>query len=742
MRRNRLALTGWCILAALGCAPLLPAYAQDATNALPSRPRVGLVLGGGGALGMAHVGVLEVLEELRVPVDCIAGTSMGAIIGGFYAAGMSPAEIRDMLVSLDWWDLLNDKTSREYLGFRRKQDNTRYLFDAELGFRPPWRVLFPPGLSAGQKLGILMRRETTAVASVRDFDELNIPFRAVATDLLTGEMVLLGSGNLPTALRASMAVPGVFTPIELDGRLLVDGGVVDNVPVDAAQAMNADIIIAVDVGALKAEAIKKDLSNFATVLAQSFLLMQRPSIQSRIKEADLLIQPDLTAHNAAEFHRAAQIIPPGAEATREHAAELAKWSVSEDEYATYLRKQRRTRLAPQQVAAVRVEGNRRVDERAIRSVIRSRPGEDVDFGKVESDVARVHGMGDFQTVSYEILASTGGCHIVYSVQEKPWGPGYLHFGLRLESNLDDESAWQFLLNYTLTRINRLGAELRMDAEAGSDQRADVEFYQPLAPSSSFFVAPRVGASSSVLPVFENDRRIASYDVNVTDAELAAGVNLREQGELRFGVVGGYASAERNAGAQDLPEIDGVIAGFTGRLTVDRLDHPFFARKGSYFQAAAFLSRPAIGAEENYDKVSVEYRKYVTFEPHTLQLTALGASSLNSDIPAYDRFTLGGLDTIAGLSRDQIAGQYAALAQIGYRYELARLPPALGRGLYAIVRYDAGNAWETRDDVSLDNLRHSIGFALAADTGIGPCGIGFAIADRDNQQFFFSVGTLF
>ncbi|OQA28039.1 MAG: NTE family protein RssA [Verrucomicrobia bacterium ADurb.Bin345] len=707
-----------------------------------ARPRIGLVLGGGGALGMAHVGVLEALEELRVPVDCIAGTSMGAIIGGFYAAGMSPAEIGELLIALDWWDLLNDKTSREYLGFRRKQDDARYLFDAELGFRPPWRVLVPPGLSAGQKLGILMRRETTAVASVRDFDSLNVPFRAVATDLISGETVILGSGNLPMALRASMAVPGIFTPVELDGRLLVDGGVVNNVPVDAAKAMNTDIIIAVDVGALKAEAIKKNLSNFATVLAQSFLLMQRPSIQSRIKEADVLIQPDLTAHSAADFHHAAQIIPPGADATRAHAEELSKWSVSEEEYAAYLRKQRRSRQPPQHVAAVRVDGNHRVDERAIRAVIVTRPEEELDFGTVERDVARIHGMGDFQTVVYEVRPSTGGCDVVYTVQEKPWGPGYLHFGLRLESNLDDESAWQFLLNYTLTRINRLGAELRMDADVGSDQRADIEFYQPLNPSAAFFVAPRVGSSSSVLPVFEDDRKIASYDVNLTDAELAAGMNIRDMGELRFGAVGGYGTAELNSGAEELPEFDGVIAGFTGRFTVDRLDHPFFARKGSYFQASAFLSRPAIGAEENYDKVSAEYRQCATVGSHTLQLSLLGASSLGSDIPVYDRFTLGGLDTLAGLSRDQLAGQYAGLIQVAYRYELARLPPALGRGIYAILRQDAGNAWDARGDISLSDLRYSTGLALAADTGIGPCGIGFAIADRENHQFFFSVGTLF
>ncbi len=720
----------------------IPEETSDTNPPQNSRPRIGLVLGGGGALGMAHVGVLKVLEELRVPVDCIAGTSMGAIIGGFYAAGMSPDEIGELLVNLDWWDLLNDKAAREDLNFRRRQDTARYLFDAEVGYRPPWRFLFPPGLSAGQKLGILMRRETTVVASIRDFDELNIPFRAVATDLLTGEMALLDHGNLALSMRASMAVPGIFTPVELDGRLLVDGGVVNNVPVDAAQAMQADIIIAVDVGALKAEAIKKNLSNFATVLAQSFLLMQRPSIQSRIKEADLLIQPDLAARNATEFHRAAQIIPSGAEATRAHAAELAKWSVSKEEYARYLQKQRRPPAAPQHVAAVRIEGNQRVDERVIRRVIRTRPGEEVDFEKVERDVARVHGMGDFQNVSYEIVSSTGGCEIVYSVQEKPWGPGYLHFGLRMESNLDNESAWQFLINYTLTRINRLGAELRMDIDIGSNQRAMAEFYQPLARSGLLFIAPRASGESSTLPVFEDDRRIATYDVNLWMSGLDAGLALSDAAELRLGALAGYGSAELSAGAEDLPELNGPIAGFTANLVVDRLDHPFFARKGNYFQAYAFLSRPLIGAEENYDKVSAEYQQHVSFGRHTVQMTVMGASSLGSDIPLYDRFTLGGLDTIGGLSQNQVAGQYAALFQVGYRYELARLPPAFGRGIFAILRQDFGNAWETRDDIELDNLRYSFDAGLAADTVIGPCGLGFAIADRGNHQIFVSVGTLF
>ncbi len=735
---NRVAI-GVCAALMLSSAS---SVASEAVESNADRPRVGLVLGGGGALDMAHVGVLKVLEELRIPVDYISGTSMGAIVGGLYAAGMSPEEIETLFVTADWWDFLDDKTSREFRSVRRKHYDARYLLDAEIGYRWPLRFLFPSGLASGQKLGLAMRRETAAVAGIEHFDELPIPFRAVATDLHTGEAVWLDRGRLDLAMRASMAVPGVFSPVEWEGRTLVDGGVVNNVPVDAARAMGADLVIAVDVVKAKLDRIEMRLSSFAGIVAQTYALMQRPALQAQLAQADVVLFPELYDQSVGDFHLAAEIMAVGEASARQHQEALALFSVAPEEYAEYLLAQRRVAPDHPLIVAVRVEGRQRVDERVIRARIRAQPGETLDFDVIEQDVARIHGLDDFERVSYELEETERGYELVYAVREKAWGPGYLHFGLRLESNLDDESLWQVLLNYTRTRINALGAELAFDVEVGSDQRGQVEFYQPLTPSARFFIAPRIYAESMQMPMYEGNRKLATYNTAVVYGEGTVGLTVGESAELRAGGLSGYGDASLATGPSDMPEYHGTVGGWVARIVVDRLDDPVLPRSGVYVRGVTYLSRRALGATDRYNKHAVEYHQYISVGRHTVHWKLLAATAGDENIPVYDRFTLGGLDTLAGLSRDQLSGNHAALGQIGYRYRLTRLPPAIGDGVYLNCRYDAGNVWDERSNMALDDLRYSFATGLIAETAIGPCGIGFAVADRGRHQVFVSVGTIF
>jgi len=263
-----------------------------------ARPKIGLALGGGGARGAAHVGVLRVLEEMHVPVDYVAGTSMGAVVGGLYASGMSPDEIESALTQIDWNDTLTDRTQYKDLPFRRKEDENRYLTSFEAGLRGR-RLTLPSGLQSAQKVRFLLQSNLIDVAHIHDFSELPIPFKAVAADIETGEAVVLDHGDLSEAIRASMSIPGVFSPIEIDGRMLVDGGIADNVPVDVVRAMGADVVIAVDVGGplLKRE----QMGSMFAVTSQVLTILTRRNADLQLKDATIVLAPDVSRYGAMAF---------------------------------------------------------------------------------------------------------------------------------------------------------------------------------------------------------------------------------------------------------------------------------------------------------------------------------------------------------------------------------------------------------------------------------------------------------
>ena len=367
-----------CLLAGPVASRADPAAAEaPAPQKKPPRPKVGLVLGGGGALGLAHIGVLKVLEEQRIPIDFIGGTSMGSIIAGLYASGMSPDEMQAWLESLDWDEVMSDATPRRELYFRRKQEDQRYLLEMGLNWKGP---KMGTGLAAGQKFNNLMQLVTLRAAGITDFDRLPIPYRAVATDLQSGTARVLDHGNLATAMRASMAVPGVFTAVEIDGRVLVDGGIVDNLPVDVVKAMGADVVIAVDVGSDADVVDPESLKSLGGILGRTYTIAQRPEQIEQFKHADIGIQPVLAGLTAGDFARVSEFVPKGAEAARGKRAELARLAVGEPEYAEFLKKQRRPKPVETEVDALAVSGNHRVSDQAIRGRIQSRAGAPFDQG--------------------------------------------------------------------------------------------------------------------------------------------------------------------------------------------------------------------------------------------------------------------------------------------------------------------------------------------------------------------------
>ena len=409
----------------LATIPLAVAVADEKIESLDERPRIGLVLGGGGARGAAHIGVLKELERLQIPIDAIAGTSMGAIVGGLYATGVDAEELRQLVASLDWAAALSDEPDREDLSFRRKQDDREFPVNLELGVNGTDLVL-PKGVIQGQKLDLLLRELTIRASHIRNFDDLPIPFRAIATDIVVGEMVVLDSGDLAQAIRASMSVPGVFAPAEIGGQLLVDGGAVGNLPVDIMKSMGVDIVIAVDVefplyGPDELDSVLTISEQMLTIMIRKETLRQIDLLSSD----DILIRPDLGTYASANFADTAETIEPGSTAALQKSQQLSRYSLTDSRWTEYLASRRLLPATDEKLAFVRVVHDGKLSPQVLESRLTVKPGDAVNTAVLAKNANRLYGLQLYEHVGYRLLEEGGQTGVEYSATAKSWGPDIL-----------------------------------------------------------------------------------------------------------------------------------------------------------------------------------------------------------------------------------------------------------------------------------------------------------------------------
>ena len=554
--------------------------------------------------------------------------------------------------------------------------------------------------------------------------------------------MILDRGNLGVAMRASMAVPGAFTPVELDGRTLVDGGIVKNVPVDVVKNMGADILIVVDVGLAGAQALgKKKLESMGQILGQTYELF-RLEQRAALTNATVLLAPDTSAYSAGDFQLGADLIKTGETEGKKYEAELQKFGVPAAEYRVFLEKQRRRRSDTVVVKSIDITGDHDVDQRVIKARIKSNVGAPLDPAQVNEDIAHIHGMGDFQTVTYRLKLEDDGARLEYLTQEKPWGPTYIHMGLRLQTDFDDDSTWAMLLNIDRKCLNELGGELSIDAEIGTRRRIALEVYQPLSYAGLFFVSPHVELERDQQGIYDGHNKIATYDTTSREAGLDLGMQMGRYGEIMVGAVGGEKSADLREGSENFPDADDTIAASTASIAMDRRDQAVFARTGYLFRMDGQHATGDLGSDVDYDKGSVRALLYHSLGDHTFTLGGDAGSSFGTDIPVYDQFRVGGFGSIVGLSTDQYRGNYAASVHLAYRYRFTRLSPSIGNGVYLVGLVDAGNAWAESDDMSTEDLITGAGAGIGADTVLGPFVAGLGHAEGGQSQIFMSLGTIF
>ena len=469
------------------------------------RPRVGLVLSGGGARGTAHIGVLKVLEQMRVPIDAIAGTSMGAVVGGLYASGLSARDIEKIMTSINWQDAFRDRPPREDLDLRRKEEDETFLVKYHFGVRDGHLVV-PKGLIQGQKLTETLRRLTLPVARISDFDDLPTPFRAVATDLENGDSVVMGSGDLTSAMRASLSAPGVFAPVEREGRLLVDGGIADNVPVDIARTMGVDVLIVVDVGSpllsrqqlTSAPAISNQI---VSILIQRNAQAQLATLGSR----DVLIRPALGNASAYDFGSVARVISVGEKAARESAAQLAALAVSERDIQQYALHREALRVPPPRIDFVTVEPGSERYAAAADTVFGDLVGKPLDPDAVARRVTSLYGRGALDTLDYRVIGEPGHYGLAIDARPASEGRDYLRFGLALQDDFQGNSTYTAAMRFVMSDITRNAGEWVTDLSVGPNSGISSELFLPLAQYSGWFVMPHISDLTRDLYWYQQQR---------------------------------------------------------------------------------------------------------------------------------------------------------------------------------------------------------------------------------------------
>ncbi len=735
---RRIAISRWLLLSwTLVMFLQVPVATADGV-AGERRPRIGLALSGGGARGCAHVGVLKVLEEMRIPVDFIAGTSMGAIVGGLYASGLSAEEVEQILATMDWTATGEDQQPRRDRRFRRKEDDQRYIMDLEIGLKG---FVLPRGLRTGQRFTFELRRHTWPVVEIRDFSQLPIPFKAVAVDLVTGERVLLDRGSLAGAMRASMSIPGVFTPAELDGRLLVDGGIVANLPIDVVREMGADIVIAVNIGDRLLG--RDELNSMFSVTSQSMTISSAQSVAALLPSADLLLSPDVADIGALDFSNVVKIIDLGEEEARRRSGFLQDLSLSANRYAEFLDGKKTLAEPPTRVTKVHFRGLDRVDERVVRRVMRTQPGETLDLEVLRRDLERIFGLGDFEFVDFDALPNTDGLAIFVVVREKRGGPYFFRNALNLDIDGDQDVSASFLLNLTAIRLNTLGLEWRTDAKIGSQLQLETELYQPLDFDGRWFIAAGLTQRRDLFSLFQGDQPLGELEQVSSGASFDLGLALGTYGEIRLG-------AFRRRLKQKLvngPEIDDVrttieLGGWSASLSLDRLDSIYFPRHGQLGVISFGLSRPGLGADDEFEIVTLTHVAVGSRGRHTLLSWIELGTSLGEDQPAYASFGGGGLFSFSGYRPGELFGRSVAVLRPTYLYRLGSLPPTVGKGVYVGGWLEAGNYWSSRDDASFDDLRYAATLVLGAETVVGPVYLTLGLAEGGRREISLSIGPSF
>lgn len=721
--------------AALLALVLTGSVAAAQSPAHSPRKKIGLALSGGSALGLAHIGVIQWLEEHRIPIDYVAGTSMGALVGGLYATGHDGRQIERFVRELDWNAAFAASVPFRDLAFRRKEDRREFPSTIEFGIRRGLRL--PPGVSPGHGAGLAISRFAAAYDMLASFDDLPTPFRCVATDLRAGREVVFSDGPLTLALRASMSLPALFAPVEMNGMLLVDGGLLNNLPVNVVKAMGADIVIAV---ALEKPYDADQISSMLGVASRSISVMVEANERRSLGLADLVVMPDLAGLQSDDYAKADEFIRRGREAAARKAMWLEQLSVPGGEYGRYLAA-RRGRLQPETVKPQLIVIEGALAEKRRRALVESiaaDPKQPLDRRRLEMELNKIAGMGRYDSVSYSLFRRENTEGIIIRPHQKTHGPPFLNLAFLLDASRQE--GFRFGIGGRLTFLDFGGpaSEWRTDLSLGQINRASSEYYYRIAGGKWFF-APRAFYHEDTRPLYRGKDQIADFFIRQGGAAFDLGYAFGRFQELRMGVSTGRARIAITKGPELLEPLSGRFSDLHLRWTYEGQDSALVPRRGvrASMIASWLLNHPGVDGRRPLAEASFSYARPFSARWSLLANTEAGLTGWDEGLNS--RFTVGGVARLDALGRGRETGNRFYYGGLRLLRSLTNESLGLFGRFYLFTAAEAGNAWRA----GISPLpRYSGSAGLMGETAFGVVYFGGGLGDRGDRRLFFRLGRIF
>ena len=718
--------------------------AQTSEIAPKKRPKIGLVLSGGGARGFAHIGVLKVLEANRIPVDYVAGASMGGLVGALYATGRTPDEMERLTENLDWDTLLRGKTAFEALSYRRKEDRRNLPGAITLGGKGA-RLNLPGSLNPGHEIGLVLDRLMLAYGDKTDFDNLPIPFRAVATDLVNAETVVLKDGSLAQSLRATMAIPGVFAPVELNGKILADGGILNNIPTDVAKAMGADIIIVVNIETQLGD--RTALQNLVGILGQTFYVATIENSRRSLRQADFIIAPDLENYTTFDFTKGGKIVELGRAGAELKIALLKSLALGDAEWNRHLAERREkarpdVKIVPEFLA---IEGTTDPSatskiEREIKGRYEDKP---LDAPALEKDLTRLTGTERFDNLGYGTTSradgETGLLVRVYDPVERTGRTTVLQAGVDVNNSETDDVNFNARARLTFFDVGGAGSEWRNDFSVGSRTLLATEFYRPFG-GGKFFAAPNAFYEDRKVNFYADGDRLAEFSFRTAQAGIDFGYATSRSSELRFGYSTGHQKAVRRIGSPSFSDLSGRVSLASLRWNYDTRDNSQIPKRGVETRNSLNYYFDAPGAAGNFAQAESRFSAFRPLGAKTIVFGfGAGGTTFGKRAPLFQQFGVGGLFSVGGYGSGEFRGGNYLNGGFGVLRETFAAPPYIGGKLYLGGWYEAGGAFENFDAAK---YRQSVTGGALLETRIGPIFVGGSFAEGGRRKIYFSLGRFF
>jgi NTE family protein len=721
---------------AMGPAParVLPATA-------PHRPKIGLVLSGGGAMGIAHVGAILELERLGIRPDIVVGTSMGSIVGGLYASGMTGHELEQAIESMDWDQIFDASPPRDGLTYRQKTQQAEFPVKPSFGIERG-RPQVPAGLVSDANLLLQLRRLIGTRAAVPSFNDLQIPFRAVATDIETGDKVVLDHGDLAESMRASMSVPGVFAPQHLNGKVLVDGGLADNIPIDVAREMGADIVIvfATEGPLIKAE----DIRSLPQVLGQTVALLigdnERRQLAT-IRPGDVLVKIHTAPLGAADFKKGKQLIAIGSAAAIAQQPEL-------QHLAAYDRGAPQTMIAaekpPPVIDYVRVDNTSRLSDKVLLRYVQPFVGHPLDANDIILALQKMRALGGFSRVDYRIENRGDQTGLVVEVEQTTGSVKRLTPGLTIAAAGKGHSSFDVSLEYRMLQLDPNGSEARFVGQIGDEKLLSAEWFKLFDQEQRWFFDPTVELHSRPIAIYNsNGFRLGEYNATYGLATLAFGRQFGTTAQFKFGLQAGGGTAKVSEGVLSPERVNVPTGQVFAQIGADTLDNAYFPTRGIRMSSQYTAGLTGLGEKANFQSVEAHGLYAYGFGKNALILDVDGGDAVQGALPLPSLFTLGGPFSFPGYSIDELTGDVYFAARLMYRRKLTNNAESLfGLPVYIGAMAVTGNTWTARSTVDFSNLRVGGNVFIAADTLVGPVFLTFGAADRGRQAFYLFMGKPF